>query len=248
MQKNIEKLQKEFQRIRSKGYIKGICNGYSAVGRTFENEINQPENNFWVPDYYGIEIKTRRAYSKSYITLFNAVPDGEKLFEIERLKDTYGYPSKKDRRYKVLYIEAFGNKLNFGGIKYQYKIEVDRNQKKVYLSVYNRYNALIEQKVYWTFDYLKERLLTKLEYLAIVAAWPWKINNCNYFKYYKMDIYKLISFDNFINLIEDGTIKLSIKVDIYTSDKYYGKTYDHGCGFAIEEHNLIRLYNKQNLM
>ena len=59
-----------------------------------------------------------------------------------------------------------------------------------------------------------------------------------------MDIYKLISFDNFINLIEDGTIKLSIKVDIYTSDKYYGKTYDHGCGFAIEEHNLIRLYNK----
>ena len=46
MQKNIEKLQKEFQRIRAKGYIKGICNGYSAVGRTFENELNLPENSF----------------------------------------------------------------------------------------------------------------------------------------------------------------------------------------------------------
>lgn len=243
MQKNIEKLQKEFQRIRAKGYIKGICNGYSAVGRTFENELNLPENNFWVPDYYGIEIKARRAYSKSYITLFNAVPNGEKLFEIERLKDIYGFPSRKDRRYKVLYAEVYGNKLNFGGIKYQYKLDVDRNQKKVYLSVYNRYNTLIEQKVYWSFDYLKSRLLTKLEYIAIVAAWPWTINNCDYFKYYKIDIYKLISFDNFINLIEDGTIKLSIKVDIYTSDKHYGKTYDHGCGFAIQEQNLTKLYN-----
>ena len=47
------------------------------------------------PDYNGIEIKTRRAYSKSAITLFNAVPDGKAPFEVERLKNTYGYPYKK---------------------------------------------------------------------------------------------------------------------------------------------------------
>jgi hypothetical protein len=95
MQKNIEKLQKEFEKIRKKEYIKGVCNNYSAIGRTFENELNLPENTFSIPDYYGIEIKTRKAYSKSYITLFTAVPDGKKLFELERLKETYGYPCKK---------------------------------------------------------------------------------------------------------------------------------------------------------
>lgn len=243
MKKNIQNLQREFQRIKNKGYIKGITNDYSSIGRTFENELKLPENNFSIPDYYGIEIKTRRAYSKSYITLFNAVPDGENLFEVERLKQTYGYPSKKDRNYKVLYIEAFGNRLNFGRIKYQYKLDVSRCEEKVYLTVYNRYNTLLERKVYWTFDYLKKRLINKLEYLAIVNAWPNKINGWNYFKYYKMDIYKLNDFDKFIDLIENGTIKMTIKVDIYVNEKYYGKTYDHGCGFAIEEKNLCKLFN-----
>lgn len=246
MKKNIEKLQKEFQKIKQKGYIKGITNDYSSIGRTFEHELNLPENTFSIPDYYGIEIKTRRAYSKSYITLFSAVPDGTDLFEVERLKDTYGYPYKKDRNYKALYVEAYGNKLNFGGIKYQYKLDVSRSEKKVYLTVYNRYNTLLERKVYWTFDYLKERITNKLEYLAIVNAWPNEINGWNYFKYYKLDVYRLKNFDNFIDLIEDGTIKLIIKVDIYTSEKYYGKTYNHGCSFTIEEQSLPNLYNLLN--
>ena len=169
------------------------------------------------------------------------------LFEIERLKDTYGYPCKKDRNYKVLYIEAYGNKLNFGGIKYQYKLDVSRNEEKIYLTVYSRYNTLIERKTYWTFDYLKEKIENKLKYLAIINAWTNTIDGWNYFKYYKMDIYKLKNFNNFIDLVENGTIKMTVKVDIYTSEKYYGKTYNHGCSFTIEEHNLTKLYDKINL-
>ena len=119
-------LKKKFIIISKKGYIKGICNGYSAIGRTFENELCLPENEFSIPDYNSIEIKTRRAYSKSFITLFNATPDGDNLFEIERLKNNFGYPCKKNRNYKVLYVEAYGDKLNFAGIKYQYKIIVDK--------------------------------------------------------------------------------------------------------------------------
>ena len=57
-----------------------------------------------------------------------------------------------------------------------------------------------------------------------------------------MDIYKLNNFNEFVNLIENGTIKLTIKVDIYTNEKYYGRTYDHGCGFSIEEKNLSKMF------
>ena len=85
--------------------------------------------------------------------------------------------------------------------------------------------------------------MNKLEYLAIVNAWPNQIDGWNYFKYYKMDIYKLNNFDKFIDLIENGTIKMTIKVDIYISEKYYGKTYNHGCGFCIEEKNLCELFS-----
>lgn len=247
MDEQMLSLKKEFERIRKKGYIKGIYNNLSAIGRTFENELNLPENEFGVPDYYGIEIKTRRAYSKSAITLFNAVPDGEDLFEVERLKNTYGYPSRNDRRYKVLYIEAYGNKLDYAGVKFQYKLNVDRKERKVYLCVYNRYDELIERKVYWSFDYLEERLMVKLKKLAIVNTWTNTIDNWNYFKYYKIAFFKLKSFDNFLNLLEDGTIKLVFKVGIYLDEKRYGKTYDHGCGFAIKDEDICKLYYKCNI-
>ena len=34
------------------------------------------------------------------------------LEDIERIKETYGYPYKKDRRYKALYVDVYGNKKN----------------------------------------------------------------------------------------------------------------------------------------
>lgn len=241
---NMNYLKERFAEISKKGYIKGICNGYSSIGRTFENELGLVENEFGVPDYNGIEIKTRRAYSKSAITLFNATPDGDDLFEVERLKNTYGYPFKKDRKYKVLYIEVFGNKLNFAGIKYQYKIEVDKINKKIYLCVFDKYNNLLEKKVSWSFKYLQERLMIKLNYLAVINAWNKRIDNIDYFKYYKLIFYKLKSFNRFIELIEDGTIKIVIKVDIHTGINNYGKTYDHGCGFSIKEEDLTKLFKK----
>ena len=68
--------------------------------------------------------------------MFNTVPDGEDLFETERLKEVYGYSCKKYRRYKVLYVEAYGDRLNYAGIKYKYKIDVDKKLKKAYLCVW----------------------------------------------------------------------------------------------------------------
>lgn len=240
-------LKEKFEFIRKKGYIKGIYNNLSSIGRTFERELNLPENEFCVPDYYGIEIKTRRAYSKSAITLFNAVPDGEDLFEVERLKETYGYPYKKDKRYKVLYIEAFGDRLNYAGVKFQYKIDVDKQEEKVYLCVCNRYDELLERKVYWSFDYLKSKIILKLKYLAIVNAWTNTIENWNYFKYYKINFFKLRNFEKFVELLEKGYIKLVFKVGIYTSEKYYGNTYDHGCGFTIKDEDVCKLFYKLDI-
>lgn len=239
----IKQLIEEFNKISKKGYIKGIYNCLSSIGRTFENELNLERNDFSYPDYNGIEIKTRRTYSKSAITLINAVPDGKELFEVERLKNTYGYPYKNDKKYKALYFDAYGNKLTFGGVKYQYKLDVDRNDEKIFLCIYDKYNHLIERDVYWSFEYLEHKIMTKLEILAIVNAWTNKIDGWNYFKYYKIDIYLLKGFDKFLELIENGTIKITFKVDIHKDEKRYGKTYDHGCGFRIQEKDIKKLYN-----
>lgn len=243
----IKKLQKEFNRISKKGYIKGVYNNFSSIGRTFENELYLPRNTMEIPDYEGIEIKTRRTYSKSYITLFNAVPDGEKTLEIERLKNAYGYPYKKDKRYKALYTDVYGNKKNFGGIKHQYKLDIDRENRKIYLCIYDRYDNLLEREVYWSFIYLESKIMLKLKKLAVVNAWPKEVNGWNYFKYYKIDFYILKDFETFLELIESGVIRVTIKVDIHLDEKHYGQTYDHGCGFAIKEENITKLYSKYNI-
>lgn len=244
--KIIEQLQEKFKRISEKGYIKGIYNCSSSIGRTFENELNLPRNEFGVPDYNGIELKTRRAYSKSRITLFTAVPDGTDLFEIERLKNLYGYPYKKDRRYKALYADVYGNKLTFGGRKYQYKLEVNRRQEKVYLLVYDRYSKLKEKRVYWSFKYLERKILNKLQCLAIVDVWPKNIDGWNYFKYYKINFYDYKGFDIFLQLLEDGIIIITLKIDIHLDEKRYGHTYDHGCSFRIKKEDITKLYIEYN--
>lgn len=242
MKNEIQNLNDEFNKISNEGYIRGIYNSPSSVGRTFESKLNLTRNEYCYPDYNGIEIKTRRTYSKSAITLFSAVPDGEELFEVKRLKNEYGYPYKKDKRYKALYFEAYGNKKNPGGIKYQYKLDVDKKTHKIFLCIYDKYNRLIERKVYWSFEYLETKLITKLKILAIVNAWENKIFGWN-FKYYKINFYILKDFKTFLNLIETGIIKLDFKVDIYKDTNRYGKTYDHGCSFKIQEKDITKLFN-----
>ena len=242
MNETFIKLQKKFEKIKEKEYIRGIYNSYSSIGRTFEHELGLEMNKECEPDFEDIEIKTRRTYSKSLISLFTAVPDGKKPLELARIKDLYGYPYKRDRRFKSLYVEVYGNKLNFGGAKFQYKLYVDRKEEKVYLSIYNEKGENIEKKVYWSFRYLKEKLTNKLTKLAIINAWTKKINGWNYFKYYRINYYVLKDFNQFINMLENGKIVLKIKIDIYTDESNYGKMYDHGCSFSIAEEDITELF------
>lgn len=99
MNENIRLLERKFLEIKKRGYVKSVRKGPTGVGATFESLLNKNEESFEIPDFYDIEIKTKRSYSKSYITLFNAVPTGSSYYEVKRLRDNYGYP---DPKYKTL--------------------------------------------------------------------------------------------------------------------------------------------------
>lgn len=244
MNESFKKLQNEFNRIKKKEYIKGIYNSASSIGRTFEYELGLDRNKESMPDYNGIELKVHRPYSKSAITLFTAVPDGADGLEVNRLRDTYGYPSRRDKNCKVLYAEVYGNKANFGGAKYQYRMNVSQEDRKVYLCIYNKFGKLIEKRIYWSFDYLEKKLFAKLKYLAIVCAFSKEIGRWNYFKYYKIEFFALKDFDTFLKLIGDGTIKFMLKIGVYWDTDNYGKIYDHGCSFAIPMDDIRKLFNR----
>ena len=88
--------------------------------------------------------------------------------------------------------------------------------------------------------------MLKLQNLAIVNTWTKNVDGWNYFKYYKIDFYKLKDFETFLKLLEEGIIRINLKVDIYLDEKNYGKTYDHGCGFSISEKDIMKLFYKYN--
>ena len=247
MEETFQELKREFEKIKAKGYIKGIYNSSSSIGRTFEHELGLSMNKESVPDFNGIEIKTRRTYTKCFITLFSAVPDGKESLEVARITNKYGYPYHRDRRYKCLYAEVYGNRCNYGGRIYKYKIDVDYKEEKIFLCIYGYDGNLIERRVFWSFTYLKQKLENKLKYLALIHVWPKKVDNWNYFNYYSIDFYVLKNFSDFLKLLDNGIIKLSLKVDIYLDANNYGKMYDHGCSFSLSEENLTKLFYKYNI-
>lgn len=74
MQENIKKFKELFLRSKKLGFIKSHRSNNTGIGKTFEDICGIIENNFDAADFEGIEIKSHRAMSNSYITLFTKSP------------------------------------------------------------------------------------------------------------------------------------------------------------------------------
>lgn len=244
MKNEINCLLKRFFEIKDMGWVKSVRKGYNGIGVTFESLLGIQENELEIPDYNGIEIKTKRYGSMSYITLFSYTPEGPRYHEVERLKDKYGYPHKKFSQYNVLNNSVYCNIKNKIGNKSYFKLHIDRKSEKMYLEIYNLNGNLIEKEVYWCFDIMKEKLYRKMKLLAFVKAISKKVNGDEYFKYYGLNIYILKDFETFVTLLEKGVIRLNFKLNIRTTEEKRGQIYDHGTSFSISEENLDKLYIK----
>ena len=84
----------------------------------------------------------------------------------------------------------------------------------------------------------------KLKYLALIPVSKKIYSGKTYFKYHNLKLYKLKSFDKFLELIEDGTISVNMKISFYTSKEKYGKIQDKGTTFEIAEKDLEKLFTR----
>lgn len=240
MIESIEKLKKEFERIRKEGYVPFNGKGSRAVGTLFERLIGKEDDELPIPDYEGIEIKTKYVDGEHReVGLFCCVPDGY----IDSLKDlinTYGYPDHIDPTLK-----AFNCIFNAKDIRrvgnYFFKINVDKKNKKVILEIYNRQGVIIDNTVSWTFDILKEYIERKLQYLAFIEADRYWNGSQVYFWYNKITFYKLTSFERFIELFEKGHIVVKILLQTVRDGNKKGKIHNSGPSFAIDDFEHLNL-------
>ncbi len=237
-------LKREFERIKKMGYIKTTRNGPTGIGKTFEDLIGKKEDTLDTPDYHGIEIKTKRGYSQSYITLFNVTPKGKNEFEIKHLCNAYGYPDKILKEKRVLAVSVQANSTTLVSNRFLFKLNINYKNEKIFLSIMDKNMNILNKDTYWEFKQIKERLEKKLPVLAYIKACTKTIEHINYYKYYDIQFYKLKSFHTFLKLLEQGKIRITFKIGVFREGPRKGEIHDRGTGFEIREIDINELFIK----
>lgn len=237
---------KTFEEIQNKiitnQWIESKGKGNGSVGITLESMLGKETENFEIPDYKGVELKTKCSTRENYITLFSAVPDSY-LFEIKRLLKKYGYPDKQYPQFSILNLSIYGNR-RIRLDNHYFKIYVDYQNERVVLRVYNIQLQIIDELTSWSFEILKEKLERKLSKLAFIHAERKYENGKVFYKYKKPDFYQLISFEKFLTLLEYGMIRITFRIGFYKDERRFGQIYDHGTCFSIGEYNIPRLFKQ----
>ena len=240
---DLVELREKFKKIQKLGWVETRRKGTTGIGYTFESLLGKEEESFPIPDYGSIEIKTRFKNSKENIGLLNVTPDGDYLFPLKRLYDEYGFYSKNQPDYKVFYA-AIGSIPKYSGRNYQFRLFVDRKNELIKVIVIDKIGNIIDPNVSWSFSILKEKVLRKLKYLALIKAESHFTFGVQYFYYYEITFYMLKSFNTFLELIESNIIRTTFMIGAYKTGPKKGQMNNHGVRFDIAEKYLDKLFIK----
>lgn len=234
MNNNITKLKNEFYRIQCLNWVKNVGKGHSSAGKTLENILGKNDDYISLPDLYGIELKTKIDGTEPFVGLVSIAPDSEPLL-INWLLNSHGWPSRKDRKYKVFFAQIYGNEFKSIGFYYSYKLYVNYDKKRIELLIRNNFTNEIDNRISWSFEQLALRLNKKISQLALfnVKKFYVKSQNEYYFKYYKMTIYEFKGLEAFLLAVDKGYVRMNIKIDFYDKGDYYGRIHNKGTAFEI---------------
>lgn len=244
MEENKKQLLKKFKEITKLKWVEGINNGTNSVGLTFENLLHKDIDSMYFPDYYGIEIKCTQRFSRYPVNLFSISFDGPRLYEMNRLLKTYGIQDEKYLDKLQLQGQIYVNKYNKINNNY-FKINLNRETKKLIICVYDKDLNLLEEETYIDFETIKLRLTLKLSNLAIVYASKKKELEKIKFRYYKITLYKLKSFDRFLSMLEQDYINVSLIGRVSRSGEEEGRQKNKNIVFYIPKELIDLLFEKE---
>lgn len=236
---------KAFREVQSRGFVKTNRSGNTGIGKTLEDYMNIPENNIDAPDLHGFEIKSQRASTGSYVTLFTRAPSNPKSANT-MLREKFGTPDKRCPEMRVLHTSMFHNKFNSHKSGYGFRLACNDNSKKVYLEVEESNSGkIVNNEVYWAYEVLDKIITNKLQNLAFIAA-ETKISQDGvelfYFKH--CTLFHGLTLERLIELIKSDTVMFDIRIGVYRQGKNAGKTHDHGSGFRIKKGDMPKLFDR----
>ena len=240
MKEDFAILKKEFKRIKNMGLIEPLRNGSTGIGYTFETLLHKKEDQECKPDFRGIELKTKLGYSKSPLILFHCEPKRYCETATNYIFNKYSYPKNSNTR--IFEYEVF-HKINYSKYNYSFKLDINYYEKRIIMKSYYN-NHFIENVCYWDFKVLETKLKIKLTKLALIYVYPYKRCNRLYYRYLKMNIYKLKGFFEFLKLIEDNKIgfQFYLKSKDNTNGSYILE--NHGVAIRLKNNHIEELFSK----
>ncbi len=242
MEESYNNLIQNFKKISKLRWVKGINNFTNSAGLTFEALLNKNADSMFFPDYQGIEIKCTQRYSRYPITLFSKAFDGPSLYQMNEILNKYGKNDVIYKDKKILNSTLSCNKKVLINKKYYFKLNIDKNEQKLYLEVYDILDNLIEKEAFISFETLRTHLTLKLSNLALVFSSKKMIDEIPHFRYYKIIIYKLISFEKFIELLKNDIIIIDIVGRVSRSGNEVGRQRNKNLVFKIGKENISKLF------
>ena len=244
MKQNMKIFCQQFYYIQALNWVKSSGNGSAAAGKTFEDLVGKAQDRMFLPDYLGIEIKTKSVSAKRKLCLFNMAPDSEPNI-IRTLWSKCGWRSKKNDLREFF---ATVDTLNFSNEhrKYAFKLKVDYDNKCIRLCIRKNWDDVdeIDDRFFWTFQQLESRIHVKLSYFALIHYESKMSYGESYFKFTSLDMYRYRYFEKFLELIEAGKITIDFKILTHGDGDDFGKPNDKGTSFIISEDDLDVLFEK----
>ncbi|MGC9124358.1 MAG: MvaI/BcnI family restriction endonuclease, partial [Thermoplasmata archaeon] len=144
----------------------------------------------------------------------------------------YGYPSKKDPTKLNLHVDLYGNKITYIKGKPSLKLAVTESKVNI---------VDINNVIYggWSSEDLRKSFEKVMHRVLLVKADSRIQNGIEEFNYNEAWVLYGFSFQSFIKLIQEGTVKVELRIGIYPKGhKQAGKIHDHGTGFRVLENDL----------
>jgi hypothetical protein len=232
----LEEFIQSFEQIRKLGWIKTHRSGPTGIGKTLEDLLGIPENNYDEPDFGNYELKSCRINSNSMLTLFTKTPMPKGA--ASHLREEFGYSSDAyDNDEKVLHSTLSANRYVPIANTGRSLIIVCSEEK---ISIVSEDNV---EHAYWTRDELKKAFDKKYKNTFIYAMANSRGSGSNE-EFHFIEAYEMSGFDyySFVDLLEQGRIYVDLRIGQYHGGVKHGQTHDHGTGFRIKEADQPALF------
>lgn len=241
MQEDIKLLKKEFKRIKDMGLVKSLRKGYGGIGYTFETLLNKEEDQECKPDFGSIELKCKLGYSNAPIKLFTCAPKRKGNSAINYIFDNYSYYRENDNDETKIFCRSVFSKWSYNKDGYEFKLKVDYLSYEVIMQAFNN-GEYLEDVCVWDFKNLETKLKQKLSTLAIIYGYDYTYSGIKYYKYVKMELYKLRGFFEFLQLIANDKISITFYLKSTKDSDGNDIVDNHGVMFRIKKEYIPELF------